>query len=547
MKILAFALVALLLLSKPVLPQHQMNLPPEKPRLVVQIIVCQMRYDYLLQYSDKFGGEGFRLLISEGTVCRNARFNYLLTQSHPGAATIATGTTPSIHGIVSNSWFSRSKEERINSVSDERVSTIGGSYFQGKYSPKNLITSTIGDELRISSPNSKVFGVALEPAHAILLSGHNAHGAFWFDQERGNWITSSHYMDSLPKWVLDFNGKALSDLYLSREWTLVNPIKQYTEADTTRVLDSQSRSRLRSKLNALVRGIVPQKKTRSYSGLLENPFGISLTKDFAIATIVGQNLGKDEHTDFLAIAFTPTRNIGQIYGPGSVELEDTYIRLDSELAHFISFLNSEIGRQNYLLILTSDQGASSAPTHIQRSKIPGGFFEPHKSMALLGSYLNIVYGTGNWVRGYHEKQIYLNQRLIEDSNLSLADFQQRVASFMLQFTGVANAVTGTTLQSSNFTSGILEKFQNSYNPRRSGDVIINLEPGWVENSGTLSSSNSPYSYDTHVPLIWYGWKVRRRQIHTPVNMWDIAPTLSSLIGIGWPNASTGTPIKELIE
>ena len=162
--------------------------------------------------------------------------------------------------------------------------------------------------------------------------------------------------------------------------------------------------------------------------------------------------------------------------------------------------------------------------------------------------LPISYGTGNWVLGYHEKQIYLNRRLIEDSNISLRDFQDRVALFMLQFTGVANAATSYTLQSSNFTSGVFEKFQNSYNQRRSGDVIINLEPGWVErNSGNVTSANSPYSYDAHVPLIWYGWKMKRRQILNPVNMSDIAPTISTLIGISWPSGATGKPIREIIE
>lgn len=527
----------------------QMNIPPERPRLIVQVVVSQMRYDYLQRYADKFSEGGFKHLMDEGAFCRNARYNYLLTQSLPGMATIATGTYPSVHGIVSNKWFAPLTGKEIDAIADDKVTTVGGNFFNGKYSPRNLITSTIGDEIRMIDPRSKVIGVSLEPSSAIISSGHNANGAFWLDVERGNWISNSHYMDRLPAWTDSLNAKGFADLYLNRDWNLLNPIENYLEADTAMIKEPQARKRIGDKLARMVKGVIrPKKPTRDYAALLETPYGVTFTKDFAIAAIVGENLGKDKHTDFISITFTPTRIIGEKYGPHSIEMEDAYLRLDRELEHFISFLNFEIGRHNYLLILTSDQGVASTPEHLEKSKIPGGYFEPRQAILLLSSYLNVTYGTGNWVLGYHEKQIYLNRRLIEDSNISLRDFQDRVALFMLQFTGVANAATSYTLQSSNFTSGVFEKFQNSYNQRRSGDVIINLEPGWVErNSGNVTSANSPYSYDAHVPLIWYGWKMKRRQILNPVNMSDIAPTISTLIGISWPSGATGKPIREIIE
>jgi predicted AlkP superfamily pyrophosphatase or phosphodiesterase len=528
--------------------QPQMVIPPEKPKLIVQIIVSQMRYDYLMRYSEKFSADGFMHLATEGAFCRNARYNYLLTQSLPGIATISTGTNPSVHGIVSNKWFSRVTGQEVDAVADDKVITIGGSFFNGKFSPKNLITSTLGDELRLIDPRSKVLGVSLEPASAIISSGHNANGAYWLDTERGKWISNSYYLDSLPKWVDTINSKGFGDIYLNKEWSLTNPLTSYHEADTATIKEPKAKKRIVEKLKRFVSGIVmPKRPTRDYQSLLESPFGNLFTKDFAIAAIVGENLGKDNHTDLITISFVSTRNIGLKYGPHSIEMEDTYLRLDREMAHFVAFLNSEIGRQNYLLILTSDQGVAATPEHLEKSKIPGGYFEPRQATALLGSYLNISYSTGNWVLGYHEKQIYLNRRLIEDSNLSLRDVQDKVANFMLQFTGVANVATGYTLQSSDFTSGVFEKFQNSYNQRRSGDVIINLEPGWVERNGNLTSANSPYGYDAHVPLIWYGWRMKRRQILTPVDMSDIAPTVSTLIGISWPNGTTGKPIREIID
>lgn len=528
--------------------QDHLNIPSERPRLIIQIVVSQMRYDYLHRYSDKFRADGFNMLVADGAFCRNARFNYMLSQSMPGMATISTGTTPSVHGIVSNKWYSRLNGQEVDAVADEKMNTIGGSFFSGKFSPRQLVTSTLGDELRSFDARSKVVGVSLEPAAAILLSGHNANGAYWFDTERGRFVSSSHYMQVLPTWADTFNTKGFADLYLNRDWNLLNPVNLYSEADTATVKEPQARKRIADKVKRLLQGIVaPKRATKDYTPLLETPFGNNLLKDFAIAAILGEGLGKDSNTDLLTIAFTSNRNIGLKHGPHSIEIEDTYLRLDAELAHFIAFLNSEIGRHNYLLVVTSDQGVATTPEHLEKTKVPGGYFEPRQAMVLLGSYLNVVYGTGNWVSGYHEKQIYLNRRLIEDSNISIDVFQQRVANFMLQFTGVANAVTAQTLQSSNFTSGLFQKFQNSYNQRRSGDVIINLEPGWVERNGSVTSSGSPYNYDTHVPLIWYGWKMKRRQILTPVNMADIAPTISTLIGTSWPNGATGVPIKEIIE
>ena len=527
----------------------QPSIPSEHPKLIVQVVVSQMRYDYLQRYSDKFSEGGFKHIMNEGTFCRNARYNYLLTQSLPGLATIATGTNPNVHGIVSNRWFDPLTSAEVDAIADQRVRTVGGNYFNGMYSPKNLITSTIGDEIRMINPRSKVIGISLEPSSAIISSGHNANAAYWLDRERGIWISNTHYVDNLPAWVDSLNVKGYGELYLKRDWNLLNPLESYFESDTATVKDPNALKRITAKLSRMVSGMVQQfrKPIKDYSPLFETPYGNSFTKDMAIAAIIGEDLGKDKHTDYLSITFTTTRTIGQKFGPHAIETEDAFLRLDRELEHFIAFLNSEIGRHNYLLVVTSDQGVGATPEHLEKSKIPGGYFEPEKAIMLLSSYLNVVYGTANWVLGYQEKQIYLNRRLIEDSNLSLRDFQDRVGSFMLQFTGVANAVTAYNLQSSNFTNGIFEKFQNSFNQRRSGDVIINLEPGWVERSKNITSANSPYNYDTHVPLMWYGWKMKRKQVLTPVDMSDVAPTISTLMGIGWPSGATGKPIREIIE
>lgn len=528
--------------------QLNRSIPSEKPKLIVQLVVSQMRFDYISRYWDKFGDNGFKLLVNEGTYCRNARYNYLLTQAYPGLATIATGANPSVHGIIADKWFNRNTGNEVEATADDKVNTVGGSFFSGKYSAKNLVTSTFGDELKLNNANSKVVSIALDAGSAILLGGHSANGMYWFDTEKGLWVSSSYYTDALPAWVDTFNSKGFAKLYTDREWKALQPIQKYEEADTAAVKSVEKKISLAEKLKGMMDGIIgkPQPKT-DFKVLLENPYGNLLTKDLAIAAVVGENLGADEHPDLLCITFSANRFIGGKFGPHSIEMEDTYLRLDRELAHFLEFINSTVGKENCLFILTSDQGVASTPDYLEKSKIPGGYFDPKKAMILLGSYLNALYGQGNWITGYHDKQIYLNRKLIEDSNLNLADFQQKVADFMLEFSGVSNSTTAHNLQNGNFANGIMVKFQNSYNQRRSGDVIINLEPGWVERNGKVTSANSPYDYDSHVPLIFYGWKAKRKSVLNPVYINDLAPTLSILLGITWPNGATGTPIKEMIE
>ncbi|MFO8022318.1 MAG: alkaline phosphatase family protein, partial [Perlabentimonas sp.] len=285
-----FALLPILLASFGL--SAQMSIPPEKPKLIINVVVSQMRYDYIQRYAHKFSDNGFMHLVNEGAYCKNARYNYLLTQSLPGVATIVTGTYPSVHGIVSNKWFSVLNGTEVDAVADNSVATVGGSYFNGKYSPRNLVTSTIGDQIRMLDSRSKVIGVSLEPSSAIISSGHNANGAYWLDINQGSWISNTHYMDSLPAWVDSLNVKEFADLYIGRDWSLVNPLNSYAEADTVIIRDMNVRKRIVEKLNSLAEGIVRKRKTiKNYSALLESPFGITYTKDMAIAAIMGEDLG----------------------------------------------------------------------------------------------------------------------------------------------------------------------------------------------------------------------------------------------------------------
>lgn len=530
-----------------ILSQDGRRIPPEKPKLIVGITVSQMRYDYISRYWNKFGEDGFRKLINDGAFCKNVRYNYLFTQVAPGMATIATGSVPAVHGIIADEWFDKVKKVIVKATADEKVKALGGSYDFGFHSPHRVVSSTISDELRFASPTSKVISIALDPEPAVLAGGHSANAAYWFDPYNGDWMSSTWYMDSLPAWVVNFNNKKIADVYLSEVWNPLLPLDQYSESLPDRneyEKGIQGQIVFPYDLNKLTQ---KKKERRNYDLLRFVPSGNTFTKDFAINAILNDSLGMRHVTDMLYITFTATGNAGVLYGNKSVEMEDLFLRLDKDIAHFLNFIEETLGKENVLIFLTADRGIAYIPGYLEQSRVPSGIFNADQAMALLSSYLNILYGKADWISYYKNQQLYLNQQLIEDSKLSLEQFQATAANFLVQFTGVANAVTASTLQQSNFTSGILWKIQNNYNQKRSGDVILHLEPGWIEKTQNVTAANSSWAYDAHVPLIWHGWKIRRQNINTLYDLTYIAPTISVFLDIMFPNGSSGNTIMELVQ
>lgn len=530
--------------------QSNKPLPPERPKLIVQFIVGQMRNDFLHRYWQNFSEDGFKVLVNEGSFCKNARYNYLLTQSAPGVATLLTGAQPASHGIVSDRWLSRANNEMVTATFDKRYRGVGGDDMYGSHSPRNMMASTLGDELKRWNPKSKVIAISLDPTQAVLAAGHSGDGAYWMNPYYGTWMTSNFYQKDLPDWVSDFNKKQFADAYIQRAWETLLPMGSYLSPDISAIDTIKKKDMEETKKNplTLIKSLFAEKtQDKNFEILRTTPYGNSYSKDFALSAIVNENMGKDETTDLLTIYFAPTAEICKKYGTSSVELEDTYYRLDQELGHFMSFLNETIGRENVLIVFTSDHGTSDSPGKNGTTRVPGGTFEPKQSIALLKSYLSVTYGKGEWIKAYDQKQIFLNRSLIEDSNLKLEDFQDKVSEFMVQFSGVAGSTTATTLTNTSFNQGNLLKTQNSYNPKRSGDILFFLEPGWTERGETSSAQSSPYSYDSHVPLVFYGWKIKRKSILIPMDIADVAPTTATLIDISWPNAASGKPLEEMFK
>ncbi|MEG2727889.1 MAG: alkaline phosphatase family protein [Mucinivorans sp.] len=538
--------IALLILFCGTLPSASALTPPH-PRLVVQITVSGMRYDYLLRFANNFSDQGFKRLISQGALCERAMIGYLGTNTASGLATIATGANPSSHGVIGNQWFNYTTSEKVSLTFDKTVRTVGADELDAQVSPRAMIASTTGDCIKGSSPQSKVVSVAFDPLSAVVAGGFEADGAYWVSPREGHMVSSSYYTNKLPEWVDNFNATKLAENYSSARWEISRPASAFFNVLRSDIsVDS-------SKLNF---DFLTRKKY-DYQRLSTSPFGNSLIKDFAVQAVINEDLGKDGSTDFLSVVFDCTRLGGQKYGSNSMEVEDIYYRLDSEIASFVDFLISKVGQDNLLLVLSSDHGQCSP--YVETARSAGGRFDLSQFEVLINGFLGAqlmqriapdrqaaaAEGNQRWVLDVVDNQIYLNRQRIYLAGLDLARVQEMVADFAIQFRGVSEAITARNLQSAYFAAGTMGKAQNSYFARHSGDVILNLLPGWSVDNGALSQGGSQYIYDTHVPIIFFGGAIAPDNISREVSLTDIAPTIAHLVGVAPPNAATGVPIREI--
>jgi len=507
------------------------------PKLVVNIVVSQMRYDYLKRFGHNFSDKGFRLLMNDGVNCTNARYEYIGNNTPAGLTTILSGSNPSAHGIVSDRWLDYTTNEPVYVISDKNYFGLGCVEILGQYAPTQLISSSIGDELKRHNPLSRVFSIALEPASGVIGGGRAADAAFWFDPFRGNWCTSTYYMDRLPNWVDNYNQQKMVDSYNQREWAMYHLPSKYVYTEKSEILNGKDSRNITFSLNRLFK----RKDNDGYFKMHITPMGVDMMMEFVKQTIIYESLGKDDHPDLLTVTVDPFRFITETYGTEAMETEDALYRLDENIANLIEFTDVQLGKGNTLFIVTADHGSSD--TFRENSRFPGGLFNVMQFKVLINGFLNTQYGVENWVVDYANSSLYLNHRIIFEKGLNVGEIQSKVAAFALQFRGVAQAITGTAMQSNYYGAGALNKVQNGYYPKHSGDIIINLMPGWIEEEeNKVSRTGSIYEYDTHVPLMWYGAGMRRETIQTPVSMTDIAPTLARILGVSLPDAATGNEI-----
>ncbi len=522
----------------------------QKPKLVVGIVVDQMRYDYLVRYWDRYGEDGFKKLVNNGFNCKNTHYNYMPTYTAPGHASIYTGTTPENHGIISNTWYDKSIDKEVYCTGDDKFTSIGTDSKYGNMSPNRLLSTTITDELKLATNfNGKVIGISIKDRGAILPAGHKADAAYWFEGgNTGKWISSSYYMNTFPEWLNDLNSKNSAGKYLSQQWETLYPISTYTKSIAD---DNPYEELFATETSPIFPHNLPalRDSNGNYSLIKATPFGNTILKELALACIKEEQLGKDNTTDFLAVSFSSPDYIGHQFGPMSIEIEDTYLRLDKEIAELITYLEKNVGKENTLIFLTADHGAVNVPQYLIDNKIPGGYFHEKKLKKNLVSFLTEEFNTDSLIKDVSNYQVFLNHENIKKEGLSLENVEKVVAAYLLKQEGIAKVVTASALKSTEFTDRILANAQRGFNQTRSGDVLFVLESGWVpfykNHKGT--THGSPYHYDTHVPLLWYGAGIKKGATDREIVIPDIAATLAQLLNIQAPSACTGKPIHDLLK
>lgn len=519
----------------------------KRPKLMVGVIVDQMRYDYLIKFSNKYGNNGFKRLLQNGYNLENVHYNYIPTYTAVGHTSIYTGTTPTNHGIISNNWYDKYEKKYIYCVDDSRYETVGAKT-GGQKSPYRMLTTTITDQLRLAqNMNGKSIGISIKDRSAILPAGHTANAAYWFEGgDEGKFISSTFYMNDLPEWVKEFNNNGKANNYLNGTWDTFYDINTYTET----LPDNNNYEGL---FNGKTTPTFPynlaelRKLNGNYSLLKAIPFGNSIVTDFAEATIKGEKLGSSNFTDFLAISYSSTDYVGHQFGVDAKELEDTYIRMDKEIERLLQILDTEVGAENYTLFLTADHAAVEVPAYLNSLKIPGGYFNDDEFKTTLDKITLERFNSTELIENISNYQIYLNKEKIKALKLDVNHVSQVIADEILNINNVYKTVTGHTLQTTNFDLGVLQTLQNGYNQKFSGDILFVPNPTTISYDKTGSTHGSGYSYDTHVPLIFYGSGIKKGQSDNYYPIIDIAPTITSFLKITQANGNTGKPIIEVLK
>ena len=516
----------------------------ERPKLVVGIVIDQMRWDFLYRYHDKYEKGGFRRLLNEGFACENTMINYIPSVTAIGHTTIFTGSVPAIHGIAGNEWFDPKTGKSTYCTDDSTVQAVGTTNKGNKMSPHNLLATTITDELMLATNfQSKVVGVSLKDRAAILPAGHNPTAAFWMDDASGKFVSSSYYLTALPEWVNTFNNSKAIDKLLANGWSPLLPIEQYTESTAD---DVPWEGVMKGAVNPVFPYDVQKIYALDHGSLRQMPFGNSLTLQFAKAAVDGYKLGQEKTTDFLTVNCASTDYSGHLVGPNAIEIEDVYLRLDRDLATFFTYLDQKIGKGNYLLFLTADHGAAHAEGFMEANKMPTGLLAKDMQTRL-ENMLAGQFGSKKLVEGIENFQVTFNKNRIDSLNLDLDKIKTATVHFLQQQQGIQFAVDQDKISVASIPSPLKEMMINGYNEKRSGSVLMVTDPGWLpaySKKGTTHSVWNPY--DTHIPLIFMGWKIEHGTTYRTTHMTDISATLAALLHIQMPSGCIGSPITEVL-
>jgi len=511
------------------------------PKLIVGLVIDQMRWDFLYRYKSRYSTNGFNRLLAQGYSCENTMIPYMPTYTAPGHACIYTGSVPAINGIIGNNWYNRKTNSSVYCTQDDSVKTVGSSSNLGKMSPKNLWATTITDELRLSTNfTSKVIGIALKDRGAILPAGHSANAAYWYDDIAGSFITSTHYMDELPAWVLAFNKQQLPATYMQQDWNTLLPIATYIQStadDKTyeATIAGESKPVFPHRLSAIT--------TAKNAAFKTTPFANSYSFDFAKAAIKNESLGNNTVPDFLTLSISSTDYIGHTFGPNSIEIEDTYLRLDKDIADFLTYLDKTVGKGNYLFFLSADHGVAHVPAFTKEHKIPGGSVSDEALAKKLNTLIAEKFGIQKAIITVMNYQVYLS-----DSTVSQKEsIGELIITELKKEDFIADAIVLNNVANAAVPAPQKERMINGFSPGRSGDIQFIFKPGYFD-GGTKGTTHGLWNpYDAHIPLLFFGWNIKPGKTCRETYMTDIAATIAALLHIQMPNGSVGKVITEVIK
>jgi predicted AlkP superfamily pyrophosphatase or phosphodiesterase len=537
------SLIVFLFASQFLFAQQTKNV--EKPKLVVGLVIDQMRWDYLYRFHDLFGEGGFKRLMNDGFSCDQTYIPYVPTYTAPGHASVYTGSVPAINGIIANDWYELSIKKNMYCAADSTVSTVGSSSLLGKMSPRNLLVTTISDELRLSTNfRSKVIGVSLKDRGAIMPAGHSANAAYWYDDEFGKWISSTYYQNDLPSWVKKENEKLFPDKAMTTDWNTLLPIEKYVQSTG----DNKSYESL---IGGEKSPVFPQRFSQvtggKYAAFKSNPAAMTYTFNMAQQAISNEKLGADEFTDLLAVSISTTDYVGHAFGPNSIELEDTYLRLDRDIAHFLNFLDRTVGRGNYLLFLTADHAVAHVPGFLEENKIPGGLYNYNELANTIRQKIDEKFQVKNAIVKVQNNQVYLDEENILSAGKKLKDVEEEVVRTLNDQPFIQNAFVTNDLASVAIPETVKQMLINGYNPKRSGQVGFVPLSNYMSGGKTGTTHGSWNSYDAHIPLLWFGTGIKKGNTNRKVYMTDIAPTLAALLNIQTPGGNVGNAITEVVK
>jgi len=538
----------------------------EEPKLILQITVDQLRADLPATVLDRLPEGGFKYLYNQGVVYENAHHRHANTETVVGHATLATGADPSEHGMIGNLWYDKELKRIVYNVEDYRYPLLGSNAGVNKKteidptqaaastdgrSPSAIIATTFSDELSMSTnKQAKVFGVSVKDRGAITMAGHSGK-AFWFSKSNGQFVTSSYYYEAYPNWVNNWNKKSKYKEYANTSWELTNDISEYMYGEDD---DMPYETNLPGYGVVFPHnfGAVDNKYFTTFLTL--SPVGDELTLDFTKELIIAENLGSDAITDYLSVSFSSTDYVGHIFGPSSLESEDNLFRLDRTLANLFRFVDDKIGLENVLIVFSADHGAPDVPERLKTFGIDAGYFDLASvdTLSINEVMSNKFNTTEKLVSGFFHPYVYLNDDVIEKYSLDINEVSRTLAYELQNQEGIAFAIASVDLLEGKISNTELNNsVLRNYNPKRSGEIYIVTEPYWFINEfdglEVASTHGSPWSYDTHVPIIFAGNGISNMTIWRNVETVDVALTLSNYLNIKIPSASSGQPLIEVLK